>query len=238
MKLLIYLAVWQRPEITEICFMGINRLKNAGVFPIEAFAVISEESMIPLCEKYGIKYCMHENLPVGRKKNYGLRESLKLEWDYLVEIGSDDVLYNSYLEVIKEHIGQWDLLTINNMIFLDSISGECLNYKTNQMSTQGRVIGMGRVISRKAIEKIGDLWSDKQNRGLDKESWFKIQFNGFRGKQIQTDFPLGIDIKSDVNIWPYNPELGVQLNIDDVLQELSIEEAQAIKSLVHAAVEV
>jgi len=106
------------------------------------------------------------------------------------------------------------------------------------MTSNGRVIGMGRVISRKAIEKVGDLWGDKQNRGLDKESWFKIQINGFRAKQIQTDFPLGIDIKSDVNIWPYNPEFGVQWNLEEAIKDLSAEESEAIKSLVNATVEV
>src|SRR6478752_4031551 len=96
-RLLVFLAVWKRPEITEICFMGIDRLRKTGLFPIEAFAVISEESMIPLCEKYNIDYCFYKNEPLGEKKNFGLTEAYKKEWDYLVEIGSDDLLKNEYL---------------------------------------------------------------------------------------------------------------------------------------------
>ena len=80
MRLMIFLAVWKRPEITEICFMGINRLRKSGLFPIEAMAVISEESMKPLCKKYGIDYVMYKNEPLGEKKNYGLREAMKKDF--------------------------------------------------------------------------------------------------------------------------------------------------------------
>lgn len=36
--------------------------------PIEALAVISEETMIPLCEKYGIRWVFYKNEPVGERK--------------------------------------------------------------------------------------------------------------------------------------------------------------------------
>ena len=82
-KLLLFLAVWQRPVITEICFMGLERLRKN--FNVDAFAVISEDSMKPLCKKYSIDYCMHENLPLGSKKNYGLTQAMKKDFDFLVD---------------------------------------------------------------------------------------------------------------------------------------------------------
>jgi hypothetical protein len=147
MRLLFFLAVWKRPEITEICFMGISRLRNTGLFQTETLAVISEESMIPLCKKYNIDYCMHENKPLGRKKNYGLTQAFKKEWDYLVELGSDDVLKNEYLELLTKHIEGNHFLTIDHFSFLNSENGECRNYKTKSS------YGLGRVISREALEK-------------------------------------------------------------------------------------
>ena len=93
MRIAFFLAVWKRPEITELCFMGLQRLMKH--YPNSfAFAVISEKSMIPLCQKYDIEYCEHENLPLGRKKNYGMNQILKKKFDYLIELGSDDLIFN------------------------------------------------------------------------------------------------------------------------------------------------
>src|SRR5688572_14122986 len=98
MKLLVFLAVWRRPEITEICFMGIKRLQNYSLsFHVAPFAVISEESMIPLCERYGVEWCMHENLPLGAKKNFGLSQLRDKDFDFMMEIGSDDLILGELL---------------------------------------------------------------------------------------------------------------------------------------------
>lgn len=146
MKVLIFLAAWKRPEITEICFMGLNRLKKTRFAP-EAFCVISEESMIPLCEQYGIKWVMHENFPLGAKKNFGLSEALKLEWDYLIEIGSDDLVKNELLELYEKYFGKYDCFGTKSTIVINSFDGECIHLKSDTP------YGLGRAISRKAIEK-------------------------------------------------------------------------------------
>lgn len=147
-KLLIFLAVWRRPEITEICFMGIDRLRRSGLFPIEALAVISEDSMIPLCKKYSIDFCMYKNLPLGEKKNYGLSVAMgKSGWDYLLEIGSDDVLKNEILELYKPLTEQGiDFFGIKHFYYLNSETGECRRLQSDT------TYGAARCISRKAIE--------------------------------------------------------------------------------------
>lgn len=229
-KLLIFLAVWKRPEITEICFMGIDRLRKSGLFPIEAFAVISEESMKPLCEKYGIGYCFHENLPLGRKKNFGLSEAMKLKWDYLVEIGSDDVLKNDYLEVIAPHIGR-ELININHFIYLNSEDGACRRYKTMNG------FGLGRMIKRSVFEKVGtNIWKDSINKGLDNSSSIFLQRRGVMEYRANSDKPLGIDIKSQDNIWPFNYLVGSHYELEQALDGLSEEEESAINALINVAV--
>src|SRR5688572_7778218 len=124
-KLLIFLAVWKRPEITEICFMGINRLRKSGLFPIEAFAVISEESMIPLCEKYDVQYCFYKNQPLGEKKNYGLSQAMKKDFDYLIEIGSDDLLKTELLEAYAPYFGHKHFIGLSSFYYLNSEDFEC-----------------------------------------------------------------------------------------------------------------
>lgn len=147
MRILVFLAVWKRPEITEICFVGINRLIKNSRFPIEAFAVISEESMIPLCNKYNIKWTFYKNDPLGEKKNHGLNEAMKLEWDYLLEIGSDDLVKDDLVELYAPYFGKYDLFGTKDAIIINSADGMCRRLNSDT------TYGLGRMISRKVLEQ-------------------------------------------------------------------------------------
>ena len=116
---------------------------------MKAFVVISEESLIPLCDKYGIQWTMYKNNPVGEKKNHGLNEAMKLEWDYLLEIGSDDVLKNEVLDYYEPYIqkGQ-EFFGAKDALIVNSESGACYRVKSDT------AYGMGRMVSRKALEKV------------------------------------------------------------------------------------
>jgi len=147
MKVLVFLAVWKRPEITEICFMGINRLRKNSRLPIETLAVISEEEMIPLCHNYNIRYTFYKNDPLGEKKNHGLDEAMKLEWDYLLEIGSDDLVKDELLNLYSNYFGKYEMFGTKDSVIIDSESGKCRRLKSDTP------YGLGRCISRAIIEK-------------------------------------------------------------------------------------
>lgn len=231
-KLLIFLAVWKRPEITEICFMGISRLRKKQP-DLQAFAVISEESMIPLCEKYGVDWCMYKNDPLGEKKNYGLTQAMKKEFDYLIEIGSDDLLKDEFLELYPFTHSVYGL---RDFAVIDTETGECR--RQNDRHAQ---FGLGRAISKTALEyaRCADgmyrLWSDKISHGLDNNSNFFLCKKGFLPKRVSAPEPVAIDLKSAVNLWPFS-RVGSEYPIDLALEGLSIDEVQAIKSLQHATV--
>lgn len=146
MRLLVFLAVWKRPEITEICFMGISRLRKNSRLPIETMAVISEESMIPLCEKYNINWTFHENQPLGRKKNHGLNEAMKLEWDYLLEIGSDDLVKDGLIDLYIPFMGKHDLFGTKDAIIINSADGQTRRLRSDTC------YGLGRCMSRKMLQ--------------------------------------------------------------------------------------
>lgn len=271
MNILLFLAVWKRPEITELCFMGLQRLmRHKGV---KAFAVISEKEMIPLCEKYGIMYYEHENLPLGRKKNVGLEQAMKLDFDYMIELGSDDLIFDEVLESYRPHMERGeDFFGSNQMIFVDAINGDCRHY-TAQEAQYGFGWGLGRCFSRKLLnqmsgrvkvkgltgvyacgEVLGEgqetflpkksadqlqaqgfveiipsertfyLWDDHINRSLDNNSTNRLMENGFRYKIVETPEPFLADMKSDENIWGYNPEIGGQFDTEKFLSKLSQQE--------------
>lgn len=224
-KLLVFLAVWKRPEITEICFMGLNRLRKISGFDINVLAVISEKSMVPLCEKYSVNWVMHENKPLGRKKNFGLKHALKFDWEYLIEIGSDDLLKNEVLDLYKPYFGKNSIIGLLNLCFINSETLECKHYNARSG------FGLGRAIHRRVIEKMGVLWKDHLNQGLDNSATFAMARHGFGEKRIRTEKPLGIDIKSEVNIWKFSCFQGVEYPLEKALQGLSEEEINAIRCL-------
>jgi hypothetical protein len=223
-KLLFFLAVWKRPEITEICFMGLNRLKGLNRYPIEVLAVISEESMIPLCERYGVKWCFHENDYLGAKKNFGLQEALKMDFDFLIEIGSDDLIKNEYLDCIKF---DRDVLVPAELALLNTEDG-----RSKRLTFRHARFGAGRAISRRAIEAVkGKLWKDDLSRGLDNYSIHILSKNGFFERRISWSSPLVIDLKSKDNIWSFDVFPGIECASDEVMAGLSKEETNAIKAL-------
>lgn len=147
MKLLVFLAVWKRPEITEICFMGLGRLRKKSRLPIEILAVISEESMIPLCEKYNVKWTFYKNDPLGEKKNHGLDEAMKLDWDYLIEVGSDDLIKDELIELYSKYLGKYEMFGTKDSVIIDSATGKCRRLVSDTP------YGLGRCISREVLQK-------------------------------------------------------------------------------------
>jgi hypothetical protein len=228
-KLLIYLALWKRPQITEIAFLGIERLRSHPDFDIQVLAVSSEPEMLALCEKYNVISVTHENLPLGRKKNFGLKASSSLTFDYLMEIGSDTLVLNELLDEYKrDFIGQYDFFGISDIAFVDTDTMVCRR-KTRKMDH----FGAGRMMSRAMLESVDfKIWPDHLNMGLDNSSITKLAKNGFFYRQVSpSDNPMVVELKSDVNIWPFNHSEGEVYNFNLISEKLSQGEVESIKQL-------
>ena len=223
-KILIYLAVWRRPKITELCFAGIERLRRS--FNIEALAVISEESMIPLCEKYGVMWVMHSNDWLGKKKNYGLQKAKEIDFDYLMEIGSDDLVLNELIEdYIENYVGKYDFFGVSDCLWVDTLFGSARRIQSTA------TYGAGRMISRKALEEVGwKMWTDCINRGMDNNSIFNFQRKKIKYQRVNPiGFPCVIDVKSDENIWKFDYFRGVEYDISNILDKLSDKERKILE---------
>jgi hypothetical protein len=203
--------------------MGIKRLQKVAGFDIQALAVISEESMIPLCEKYGVDWCITNNSPLGAKKNYGLAQAMRKKFDYLVEIGSDDILKDEFLSLYD-----WDrdVSALSDFIMINTEDGEC-----RRRSKHHAYYGAGRAISRKALEEVGNLWPDKINKGLDNNSTMILSKKKFLEKRVSSSEPVLVSLKSAVNIWPFE-RLGSEYPLEKAISGLSEQEINAIQCLV------
>lgn len=185
---------------------------NVGVL-----AVISENSLKSLCKRYDVPYTFFENLPLGRKKNHGLKEALKQDWDYLMEMNSDDLVKNDLLDVYDKV--KYDYVGLKNFCFIDSKTLECRQVVSNT------IFGIARRYSRRLIERVGRMWNDEASVGMDNYANWRIWTETkTEGKQLFTKQPLAADVKSDVNIWKFNKELGVKYKIEDFLKGISEDE--------------
>lgn len=213
--------------------MGLDRLrKNFGT---KAFAVISEDSMKPLCKKYRVDYCIHENEPLGLKKNFGLQVALKRHsFDYIIEIGSDDLLKNEIMEVYP---WEFSFMGLKSFIQMNSVDGACRKW-----SLKDGGFGVGRAIRRDVLESLINeegrlqLWSDNYNKRLDGVSVMRMGMIGAGQRSFESLEPVAIDVKSDQNIWPFDSKSGEPYDFAKAISGLSYQEVCAIKSLQYATV--
>jgi len=140
MKILAFVAVWKRPEITERCFKGIKRLG----LPI--FAVVSEDWAEELCKKYDADYVRTENEPLGKKFNVGLEGALKKDFDYLMTFNSDTLINPDLLKVYEYYMKKnTGLIGVDKVYFVQNGQAKHVDY-------QCQIIGAGRMISREALK--------------------------------------------------------------------------------------
>lgn len=209
--------------------MGIQRLMKELPYESEAIAVLSEKSMIPLCEKYDVDWVWEENRPLGNKHNTGLKLALKKDWDYMVNLGSDDIVSTRLFEMYKPLFGTEDFFGINDIGFFSTFDQGFIYHKT---PAQRIAFGAARVISRRLAEATkGHFWPSDWNKTLDRGSAQIAQELGFSCKTITVGEPLCIDIKSDVNIWGYDKYHGQQYPLDYIKKNFSKKEYEYLLSI-------
>lgn len=230
-NLLVYLAVWRRPEITELCFSGLDRIRKHPAYNIICLAVISEPSMIPLCEAHNIKWVMHQNFPLGQKKNYGLKTAMFEKFDYMLEIGSDDLVTNQMMDHYLDSFGKHEFFGISDVAYIESESGVC-----RRLTNKSTTYGAGRMISRRVLEQCNwNLWTNSINRGLDNDSMRRIEKHGFKFHKLEPMQEPGlIDVKSNENLWKFNYFLGVPYNKEKIYELLSQPEINYLNQLQNA----
>lgn len=178
------------------------------------FAVLSEDYMKQICEDEGVKWCYAPNEPLSDKHNIGLREALKYEWDYCLSFGSDDLISERIFEVYEDAMNQGcDFVGLNDMWFYSEG-----NLKRHFYKSQKSSYGAGRLISRRLAEKLnGNVWA-KNGRisRIDADSRDIIERAGFKHTIVRTDLPVIVDIKTDVNLWPYDHWAGTPVDLKEL----------------------
>jgi len=210
MKILILIPVWKRNEILEICIKGIkNLIKQTPQHQFIPLFIISQEDP-EIKENYQLvknyQTLIFTNKQIGAKHNAGINYALKyLEWDYLMNLGSDDIinpqLFSKYYDPLL--LQAKPVIAIENLYFLDYYKKQ---YYFLPNYNGALPIGGARLIDRTILQWLADhftnLYDNNINHGLDSNSYQKIkQHTGATPTiPITETFPALIDIKTNTNI--------------------------------------
>lgn len=210
MRILIYIPVWKRPEITKLCYESLKRtvLKAPEGFSFVVVIVASNKEDANLANEYGFDVFQTPNTPLGRKFNKGLEYALEqYNWDYLMQINSDNVLSIDFWKLFEQYFEHKQFFFgVDRVLFYDSITKDMRDFQ------YGTGCGI-RFIRRDIVELSGfvndqfQLWTDGISSGLDNDSSRNImQRSGkmqymVRHKDVR--MPVVTDIKSDENIHPF-----------------------------------
>jgi glycosyltransferase involved in cell wall biosynthesis len=163
-KILILTCLWKRPEVFEIFKENIKILKEK--YDVDLLVVGSEgEVSANLCKEY--HYVEAPNQPLSNKWNAGIKFAENLTWDYLLILGSDDIINDLqfYYDKINEgfdFVGALDCWTYN------LANDKIYYFKGYENYRKGESVGAGRLISRRIIESMNyELWDTGLKSSLD-----------------------------------------------------------------------
>ena len=225
-KILVLLPIWGRMNITELCLSNIKKLQKDYI--IDVLCVVSEQWAKLMAFKYGFSYVEVSNDDLGHKMNVGVERALKMDFDYLMNLGSDDIITKELLDEYKEQMdNNSPMFGITKVCFFDS--------KTKELKEvdYGHLIGAGRMIRKDIIEKLAvtndkvTMYDKGLKNGLDNNS--RKRFMSVAMRELSLNGNMIIDIKSDENIWKFSDlkgetkELNYIKNIDDEILTQMIE---------------
>jgi len=210
-SILIYFAVYQRHKILKICVEGLRRLQNykPGLFKIDLFAVGSTPEDDKVLTELEVDHCIHENLPIGKKKNYGLSEALKRKkFDYMLEVGSDDMLSNDILDLYLPYFQKGEpAFGIGRVFMYNATTGQKAQFH------HSGAIGAGRCFNRKVFDI---LFNNAKIRFLHSAAGPLIR--GAKGDVITVSSQLAKQMKGiasvieelkDERLWPDTKNSGL-----------------------------
>jgi len=186
----------------ELSALWVEHTRALG---LEVFASVTCGDTANIAVLRDIVHVEAPNEPLGAKHNAALA-LVPPDVDGVMILPSDDFVHPQYVERAKAALGagadyvypfscgMYEVSTGKACILVQPPSDGALRF------------GAGRVVSRKALDSVGPLWTEARARGLDSDSHARIRAHGFRPTFVDLgpDVPCLTDVKSGVNLWPYH----------------------------------
>lgn len=147
-KLGIVTINFRRPTILRLWIASIERLRrDCGDFPA---VCVSEKDDEAICQRHNITHITMINNPISSKWNAGFRFMRDQDVDYVVVLGSDDIMSSHYLSNAMEAMTHNpDVVYTKSIYFYDGEKkGHVYKY------SDARELGVGRCIHRDVLDQI------------------------------------------------------------------------------------
>lgn len=210
-KIVIIIPCWKRSKILELIVRQFDVVykHHKENFDITFFYVFSEDdpeldALMQIYDGAKHKRChiFSDNKKLGQKINDAVNMAETMGYDYVMNMGSDDLIHPDLFNLYKPYIDAcFPFFGIGSLYFIEKGKPAYYFYYYNTP----HVIGAGRMIHRSVIDEVkkrfGNLYDADICRGMDSHSARRIFSVGFPSKTVyRKDFPYVVDVKSEVNI--------------------------------------
>lgn len=225
MKIAIVTGVWQRPEIFEFFAEGVKRLVQAyPEIEFQTFVAGSEgQTSEQMVRNHGFNYVEVPNEPLSKKMNASVLEAKKWQPDYVLCLGSDDIVspaaFRHYLDRINDP-RPVDIIGTTDFYFYDTFSGKAAYWDGYIDQRKGDLVGAGILLSERLLNMWGwRPWDFHDRHVLDNSIKNKSKRTvpcvvyKFSLKEVGA---ISVDIKSGTNmtpfeLWPNTTEIDPQI---------------------------
>ena len=184
-----------RPKVFKLFCASMKRLRTqVGInFPVVCVSGIEDRNT---CDEYGIGHIVQANQPVSRKWDTATRYMKGLGVNYVLILGSDDILSTSLLKsLISEMNKGISLIGIKELYFYgteNKFKGKLLYLKLTSLA------GVCRTIHRSILDKVDwAICNADKGWGMDGLIMKRIRPHITTQSVVEG---MVVDVKSDVNL--------------------------------------
>jgi hypothetical protein len=207
-RLAIVTGCWKRPEIFELFANSIKKLSNDSIEIITIVAGSEGEKSKQMVEKHGFFYIEIDNDPLATKMNSTTLLAKKFGVDFVLCVGSDDIISNELLEKYAESMkNQIDYTAVLDWYFFDTTTDKFAYWGGYiDERRKGHTCGAGRMISARLMDQWNwQPWDVKHSKVLDNSMEDKLKKTPhtseiFSLKKLNI---FAFDIKSSTNMTPF-----------------------------------
>ena len=197
MKIGIITANYDRPHVFRMWCASIKRLR--GVYGDIPVVVTSEKEDIPICEEYDITHVVCKNKPLSRKFNRSMLAMKKYDPDYVMVLGSDDIVSNDLFGKIRDEAERgYSVIAISNIYYFSPyVSRNFVKFSST------RLLGVCRTVHKKILSSVDwTPWNWDRGHGLDANMWNNIRDHVLGDIMIVDG--MVVDVKTKINMNSYN----------------------------------
>lgn len=200
MKIIAVIPVYGRRPLVKHTIERL--LKKNGAYKVICVGEHSKDQRV--CVEAGAEWVQHTNKPLGAKWNAGFMAAKKHNPDGCLFVGSSDWVSDNWIQILGQYLNDFDMIGLPGCYLLDINTTKRVKravYWPGYIGPrEGESIGIGRIISRRILEKMNWQPFEALEHSLDYSMMKRIIKAEGKIKLVESQ-----DVKSmaiSCNEWP------------------------------------